>query len=61
MLKQIFTHWQTTTAGVLAGALTAWAAVPGLEQKPLGQQFLALGAALFTALVGILAKDSGKA
>lgn len=57
LFKKVFGSWQTTTAGVLAGALTAWAAIPGLDQKPLSQQLAAFGSALAVALVGILAKD----
>lgn len=61
LLKNAFAHPQTTIAGLIAGALTAWAAIPGLEQLPVGQQFARLGGAFFVAVVGVLAKDSGKA
>lgn len=61
LLKAAFSHPQTTIAGLIAGALTAWAATPGLEQLPLSQQFAKLGGALFVAVVGALAHDGGKA
>jgi hypothetical protein len=57
----VFAHWQTSVAGLLAGALTAWAAIPGLEALPAGQQAAKLGSALFVALVGLLAHDGNKA
>jgi hypothetical protein len=60
-LKATFVHWQTTVAGLIAGALTAWSAIPGLESLPAGQQAAKLGSALFVALVGLLAHDGNKA
>lgn len=59
--KNAFLHWQTTGAGLIAGALTAWAAIPGLEQLPLSQQLAKLGGAVFVAVMGLLAKDASKA